>query len=50
MNDMHAIAYESETKRELTLQDLDRLLLDARTFNEAAGVTGVLLYLASSFF
>ena len=47
---MHAIAYKSEARRDLTLQDLDRLLLDARTFNETAGVTGVLLYHAGSFF
>jgi hypothetical protein len=50
MEDLYAIAYKSKATRELTPQDLDRLLLDARAFNQGAGVTGVLLYHAGSFF
>jgi hypothetical protein len=50
MEDLHSIVYKSEATRALTAQDLDRLLLDARSFNEGAGVTGVLLYHAGSFF
>jgi hypothetical protein len=50
MEDPYAIAYKSRATRELTPRDLDRLLLDARSFNQGAGVTGVLLYHAGSFF
>lgn len=50
MEDLRSIAYKSRATRELTPQDLDRLLLDARGFNQEAGVTGVLLYHAGSFF
>ena len=50
MEDLYAIAYKSKATRDLTSQELDRLLLDARSFNEGWGVTGVLLYHAGSFF
>ncbi|QIK80640.1 BLUF domain-containing protein [Lysobacter sp. HDW10] len=50
MEHLYAIAYRSKAARELTSQELDRLLLDARTFNQRASVTGVLLYHDGSFF
>jgi hypothetical protein len=50
MEDLYSIAYKSTAKRQLTPQDLDRLLLDARSFNQELGVTGVLLHHGCSFF
>ena len=47
---MYSIAYKSTATRDLTPQDLDRLLLDARSFNQKCGVTGALLYRSGSFF
>ena len=50
MTDLRAIAYTSKASRDLTSQDLDRLLLEAQSFNEACDVSGVLLYHAGTFF
>ena len=50
MTELRAIAYTSKASRELPPQDLDRLLLEAQSFNEACNVSGVLLYHAGTFF
>jgi len=50
MTKLHAVAYTSRATRQLTPPDLDRLLLAAQSFNEARGVTGVLLYHEGLFF
>ena len=50
MKDLRAIAYTSKASRDLTPRDLDRLLLDAQSFNKACDVSGVLLYHGGTFF
>jgi hypothetical protein len=50
MNDLAAIAYTSKAARPLGVRDLDGLLMDARAFNESAGVSGVLLHHQGTFF
>ena len=48
---MHAIAYvSSATQRLSTPQAMDSLLIGARGFNQACGVTGVLLHQGGNFF
>lgn len=44
MNTIKAIAYISRANKDFTDQDLDYLLIDARSFNQAHGITGVLLH------
>lgn len=44
------VVYTSCATRSITSDDLDRLLLDARTHNAVAGVTGALLYGNGRFF
>lgn len=50
MNQSSAIAYVSSAIRLLAETELETLLLDARNFNAAQGVTGVLLYHDGTFF
>ena len=50
MSQIRSIAYISSTTGTLPDQELERLLVDARSFNESVGVTGVLLYNGASFF
>lgn len=48
---MHAVAYvSSATQRLATPQSIDRLLTGACSFNQACGVTGVLLHQDGNFF
>jgi hypothetical protein len=47
---LFGIAYTSRASRPLLTADIDRMLLAARTNNDAVGVTGVLLYGAGRFF
>lgn len=44
------VVYMSRSTRPMTPDDLDHLLLDARSNNAAAGITGVLLHGDSQFF
>lgn len=44
MLNLVAVAYSSKAARELGPRDLERLLIDARRFNEKSGVTGALLF------
>jgi len=48
--DMVGVVYMSSSIRPMQSVDLDRLLMDARTYNAEKDVTGVLLYGASQFF
>lgn len=50
MTGLHAIAYISRASRALTVDELGELLESARSFNEHAGVTGVLFHHAGQFF
>ena len=50
MYQLRSIAYSSSTTGTLPDEELERLLVDARSFNESVGVTGVLLYNGASFF
>ena len=50
MYPLRSIAYISSTAGTLPDEQLERLLVDARSFNESVGVTGVLLYNGASFF
>lgn len=50
MTDLVAIAYKSQAARDLTADDLERILLSARSFNAASCVSGVLLHHDDSFF
>ena len=50
MSSIHAITYASTAARAMRTQDLERLLLDARRFNEEVGVTGVLLFNGGGYF
>lgn len=50
MDPIRSIAYTSSTTGTLPDDALARLLVDARSFNESVGVTGVLLYNGASFF
>lgn len=50
MSDLQALAYVSSAVGALTEADLEALLLRARAFNEAVGVSGALLYHDGSFF
>ena len=50
MQRLRSIAYISSTNGTLADEELERLLIDARAFNESVGVTGVLLYNGASFF
>ena len=50
MHQLRSIAYISSVTRALSDEELERLLVDARSFNESVGVTGVLLYNGNSFF
>ena len=45
-----AIAYTSVATRPLSAVDLDSILVDARSFNQKAGVTGALLHAEGVFF
>jgi hypothetical protein len=45
-----AVAYVSSATRRFASEELDALLLDARQFNAAAGVSGALLHQDGSFF
>lgn len=48
---MHAVAYVSSASKQLATPDaMDRLLTGARSFNQACGVTGVLLHQGGNFF
>lgn len=47
---LHAVVYVSSAIRLLDSPDLEVLLVDARAFNEKAGVTGALLYDDGAFF
>jgi hypothetical protein len=48
--DIVGVVYTSRSARPMHSDELDRLLLDARTNNAVAGVTGVLLYGDGQFF
>ena len=50
MRQLRSIAYSSSTTGTLLDKELERLLVDARSFNQSVGVTGVLLYNGASFF
>lgn len=50
MADLQAIAYLSRTTHEFLQDEIDRLLLTARKFNEQHEITGVLLSNSSLFF
>ena len=50
MYQLRSIAYVSSTTATLPDEELERLLVDARAFNESVSVTGVLLYNGASFF
>lgn len=50
MPHLTAIVYTSVASRQLSAQDLDSILVDARAFNQKAGVTGALLYTSGTFF
>jgi hypothetical protein len=47
---LRCVVYVSSAVELFTTDELEALLRDARTFNERAGVTGVLLYQDGSFF
>jgi hypothetical protein len=49
MHDLSAVAYSSYAIPPLTPRDLDALLVDARSFNQKAGVTGALLHRQGAF-
>ena len=44
LSSIKAIAYISRTNKEFSPQDLDHLLIEARNFNQAHAITGVLLH------
>lgn len=48
--DLFCVAYTSEARREMSAEDLDQLLVSARSANSLLAVTGVLLYGAGQFF
>lgn len=50
MNDLRCIVYVSSAVSLFSDDALEALLLDARDFNQEAGVSGVLLYTGGSFF
>lgn len=50
MQFLTAIAYTSVASRPLSAQDLDSILVDARSFNQRVGVTGALLHAGGMFF
>ena len=50
MYQLRSIAYISSTSGTLLNEELECLLVGARSFNESVGVTGVLLYNGVSFF
>lgn len=50
MYDLSAVAYSSVAVRPLGPRDLDALLIDARSFNQKARITGALLHHAGAFF
>lgn len=50
MYQLRSIAYISSSTGTLPDEELERVLVDARSFNESVGVTGVLLYNGASFF
>ena len=50
MTSLRCIAYISSTSHTLSDDDLEGLLVDARSFNESVKVTGVLLYNGGAFF
>jgi hypothetical protein len=50
MPSLVAVAYVSSATHRFGSEELDALLLDARTFNETAGVSGALLHQDGSFF
>ena len=49
MTPLHCIVYVSSAARELSQQDLDNILQQARVLNRAAGLTGVLLHCNGNF-
>jgi hypothetical protein len=48
--DLFGVAYTSEAKPSMTADDIDRLLVSARSNNAALGITGVLLFGDGRFF
>lgn len=46
---MHKLLYVSSTKRDFPADDLERILVKARSKNTALGVTGLLLYVDGGF-
>lgn len=50
MHPLRSIAYVSSATSALSDEDLEDLLVDARSFNESVAMTGVLLYNGASFF
>lgn len=50
MSKIKAIAYLSRSNKDFTPQDIDRLLLSARSYNRGHDITGVLLYNPGFFF
>ena len=50
MFQLRSIAYISSTTGTLPDEKLESLLVDARSFNQSVGVSGVLLYNGASFF
>lgn len=48
--EMVGVVYTSRSTRPMLSDDLDRLLMDSKTYNSERGVTGVLLYGAGQFF
>lgn len=47
---LHHIVYVSAATKSLNEEEVDRLLLSAREFNEMVNVTGILLYQKKTFF
>jgi hypothetical protein len=50
MTDLNAVAYVSRATTPMRPRDLERLLIDARAFNEKLQVTGALLHHDGNFF
>lgn len=48
--DLFGVAYTSEATHQMSSEDVDRLLVSARSNNAALGITGVLLYGDGRFF
>jgi hypothetical protein len=49
MGDLEAVVYVSSATRPFETEDLDELLLEARSLNRKSGLTGILLYSDGNF-